>query len=531
VNFRRALRPIYSLQSEYKRKRNNAMILHVYLFYKQNICDSNYTFISGINTFRFRSNSGRSTKPYTLKKQKVETTEDYSHNQESNDNQSNYPWDNTGENTLNSMAPFDIKNAPLENSKPLIRRIHPDQCFAFQNWDSDNPDITFILLGNNLSQVDGIKVYFVYNQLSVEAKEKKTQYTDKEYYVPCVKRLINNADIIHLPENGLTVDVILMGNNIETPPVQKYTYLNLLPATQSAFGVKYQRGEPSDIQSLPKPIPHRSSSIFYFPDLCDESEVIRHYENHRLFPQLEDQNKRNILHYAIQLDFKELTDYAIQCGANINQADEYGFTPLHMAVYHDNLPIIKLLVKHRASMKLEDANGNNPYKLAVKLKRYEIINYFLMKIILVKCKSSLKDKITPNQMSQVWNWLKSMDGKCTMYWRLQALPYLPPIARLICTAALIEKPQFLHFKAGMYYIKINRAKAMLKILFPDSSEGLFHSDENFSLGNSWPLTDQKTFDDESDDEDLELQQQFMDDFHLRKNTQKSKTQSRENIIM
>jgi hypothetical protein len=323
------------------------------------------------------------------------------------------------------------------------------------------------------------------------------------------------------------VDVILIGNNIETPPVQKYTYLNLLPATQSSFGVRYQHGEPSDIQSVPKLIPqYHSSSIFYFPDLCDESEVIRHYENHQLFPQLEDQSQRNILHYAIQLDFKELTAFAIQCGANVNQADQYGFTPLHMAVYHDNLPIIKLLIEHRASMKLEDANGNNPYKLAVKLKRYEIINYFLMKI-LVKCKSSIKDKITPKQMSEVWNWLKLMDGKCTMYWRLQALPYLPPIARLICTAALIEKPQFLHFKAGMYYIKINRAKAMLKILFPDSSEG--HSEENFSLGNSWPSSDQKTFEDESD-EDIELQQQFMDDFHLRKNTQ-SKTQSREKIIM
>jgi len=30
------------------------------------------------------------------------------------------------------MIPFDITPLEnLENSKPLIRRIHPDQCFAF----------------------------------------------------------------------------------------------------------------------------------------------------------------------------------------------------------------------------------------------------------------------------------------------------------------------------------------------------------------------------------------------------------------
>jgi len=248
---------------------------------------------------------------------------------------------------------------------------------------------------------------------------------------------------------------------------------------------------------------------------------------------MEDENQRNILHYAIQLDFKDLTGYAIQCGANINQADKFGFTPLHMAVYHDNLPIIKLLIKHRASLKVEDANGNTPYKLSVKLKRHEIITYFLRKILL-KCKTSIKDKITPNQMNQVWNWLKSMDGKCTMYWRLHSLPYLPPISRLICTAALIEKPQFLHYKSGMYYIKIYRAKAMLNILFPDTSEAVYRNENFSSLVSSWPTSDQKTFEDSSDDEeDIELiQRQFMDvDFHL-KSTQNSKTlnQSYEKII-
>jgi len=145
-------------------------------------------------------------------------------------------------------------------------------------------------------------------------------------------------------------------------------------------------------------------------------------------------------------------------------------------VYHDNLPIIKLLVLRRASLKSVDANGNTPYQLAVELKRFEIIKFFLLKV-LTKCKSSIKDKITPEQMSQVSNWLKLMDGKCSLYWRLQALPYMPTIIRLICTAALIEKPQFVHYneRSGLYSIKINHAKIMIKMLFPDSRKALFHS--------------------------------------------------------
>jgi hypothetical protein len=224
-----------------------------------------------------------------------------------------------------------------------------------------------------------------------------------------------------------------------------------------------------------------------------------------------------------------------------------------MAVYYDNLPIVKLLVKHRASLKSLDANGNNPFQLAVELKRYDIIKYLLIKT-LAKCKNTLlKDKISSKQMTEVSNWLKLMDGKCTLYWRLQALPYLPPEIRLICTAALIEKPKFVHFnkKTGMYSIKINHAKIIIKKLFPDSR--LFHSwagsskkdEDEEEEDNGDEISDEenasawqipkikKMFESDDEDEDLEvIEQQFMDvDLHQKKNMPRSKSLSPDKTIL
>jgi hypothetical protein len=327
--------------------------------------------------------------------------------------------------------------------------------------------------------MDGIiKVYFEYNGKSVEATEKLTEFGEKEYYVPCVKRIIQNPEI-GFPEKGLIVDVVFRVDN-KLLSTQKYTYLNVRWTAQTAFFGTTER----QTLSRSDPTSEKSSSLFFFPDRCDESEVIRYYENNQSIINFDmvDQFKRNIVHYAVQLDFKDLTDYVIHCGANVDQQDINQFTPLHMAVYYNNLSIVEILLKNNASLRIVDVNGNNPYKLAVQLRRYEIITYILKKTF-IKCRV-VKDRISAEQMTQVSSWLRSMDGRCTVSWRLHILPYLPLVPRLICTAASIEKPKFVHFneKSGMYSIKINHPSIMIKKLFPDGKKT---ESEDEGLNKSW----------------------------------------------
>jgi len=419
-------------------------------------------------------------------------------------------------------------------------------------------------LGENLKNAK-IKVYFVHNTISVEAKEKISQFSEKEYYVPCVRKLLYDTEI--LPDSGLTVNVVFKIGCDEIPKTQKYTYLNIVPSPErSMYGIPVQTHNPHPL-SKSEPTP-RPPPIFQFPTRLEEYELIQYYENNQFFVNKEDQLKRNILHYAVQLEFKELVLFAIQRGANINQTDVYNFTPLHMAVYLDNLEIVQILIYHGALNSIVDDNDNSPFYLAVEMKHYEIISFFL-ETFLVKYKG--RNFVNQETMTKINNWLKLMDG-CTIYWKLYAIPYLPPITRIVCTAAIIEKNncKFVHKneKTEMYSIKISHVKIMVKKLFPEYKDDfpepgksqLRHSkswsgssrekmivpplppsdnnappsetknDTIYDLSATSPVPIIKYANyDETNEADLEIiQKQLMDvDLQLKKKTQRSKSAARD----
>lgn len=47
-------------------------------------------------------------------------------------------------------------------------------------------------------------------------------------------------------------------------------------------------------------------------------------------------------------------------GVDINAKDDFGQTPLHLAVNHENVKIIELLINQGADVNGVDANGNTP---------------------------------------------------------------------------------------------------------------------------------------------------------------------------
>lgn len=64
----------------------------------------------------------------------------------------------------------------------------------------------------------------------------------------------------------------------------------------------------------------------------------------------------NIIKATRDLDFKQVRIF-INNGANINDKDSNGFTPLIIAAYYGNAPIVKYLCENGASINEQEKNG------------------------------------------------------------------------------------------------------------------------------------------------------------------------------
>ncbi|MCS7244590.1 MAG: ankyrin repeat domain-containing protein [candidate division WOR-3 bacterium] len=68
----------------------------------------------------------------------------------------------------------------------------------------------------------------------------------------------------------------------------------------------------------------------------------------------------------------------IKKGADINSKNEYGKTPLHIAVENNYEDIVKVLLENKADVNIKDNNGNTPLHIAV-MKGNEYIIKELLK--------------------------------------------------------------------------------------------------------------------------------------------------------
>jgi len=112
---------------------------------------------------------------------------------------------------------------------PVVQRIHPNSIFSFQVWDKENDDATILLIGENI-QDSVVEVCFLnpfWKDKYVVARSKFTRYREKEYYIPCLKKLLE--DCVYLPEQAIVVDVFFIVNSIQIQFIQKFTYLSIFP--------------------------------------------------------------------------------------------------------------------------------------------------------------------------------------------------------------------------------------------------------------------------------------------------------------
>ena len=98
------------------------------------------------------------------------------------------------------------------------------------------------------------------------------------------------------------------------------------------------------------------------------------------------------LHSAVNHTDFELVQALVDCGADVNRRNEYGFilfllsqigeigkTSLHLALILGRIDIARILVEHGASVKVKDESGKSPLDYALEEQRREIIKLYRAK--------------------------------------------------------------------------------------------------------------------------------------------------------
>jgi ankyrin repeat protein len=73
-----------------------------------------------------------------------------------------------------------------------------------------------------------------------------------------------------------------------------------------------------------------------------------------------------LVHLAVGQNHKEVAEYLLEAGADVNALTKDKLTPLHMAAQNGNLEIVKLLINRKAKINPVDAKGWTPADRATK---------------------------------------------------------------------------------------------------------------------------------------------------------------------
>ncbi len=74
------------------------------------------------------------------------------------------------------------------------------------------------------------------------------------------------------------------------------------------------------------------------------------------------------MHLALFDNLNEISKFLIQMGAEINEKDNLGVTPLHVASLKGNIEIAELLLEKGADVNIIANNGSTPLFSAIKNK-------------------------------------------------------------------------------------------------------------------------------------------------------------------
>ena len=105
-----------------------------------------------------------------------------------------------------------------------------------------------------------------------------------------------------------------------------------------------------------------------------------------------DTQSQTVLHIASKSASLEIVDLLVKHKADINANDADGFTPLHLAAMHGNIQVVKKLVENNADVNLK-VDGKDAADLARMSEKTEIEEY-------LKSKRSLPQRDSESQSVQ-----------------------------------------------------------------------------------------------------------------------------------
>lgn len=98
----------------------------------------------------------------------------------------------------------------------------------------------------------------------------------------------------------------------------------------------------------------------------------------RIIEQMVDKDNNKAIHIAVIKNNKEALNYLIKLGTtNLNEANKYGNTALHLAVNKGDFKITKLLLEAKADMKLLNKNGESVLSIAINKGNVKIVEALL----------------------------------------------------------------------------------------------------------------------------------------------------------
>ena len=106
-------------------------------------------------------------------------------------------------------------------------------------------------------------------------------------------------------------------------------------------------------------------------------ELVRKILKNNVNPDDRDSFGGTALHAAMFQKNTEIITLLINYGFDVNaQGLSNGYTPLHDAVWANNLAAVEILFKHRAKTDIRGKDGLTPYENALKENRKEIVEFF-----------------------------------------------------------------------------------------------------------------------------------------------------------
>jgi|GEM_PF-6428128 len=109
----------------------------------------------------------------------------------------------------------------------------------------------------------------------------------------------------------------------------------------------------------------KNADLDYFKK-CNNIQEIANSKN---------KNGKSALMLAVWQNKKQIAEFLLQNGADINARDKDGKSALMLAVWQENLEIIKLLIKYKADTTIKEKDGLQAVDLAQLTGNGEIIDY------------------------------------------------------------------------------------------------------------------------------------------------------------